>query len=113
MWFLIIKHDSLDLHNPKIFKSINLPVINFKNPKKVELIKNIENEFNEIIIQERKFVQIQLNEDNYDKEVKNHNSKIDRNALNIDNYIYEILDLNIETISLIKESLKANQIYLP
>lgn len=113
LWFLIIKHDSLDLHNSKIFKSINLPVINFKNPKKVELIKDIEKEFNEIIIQEREFVQIRLNEDNYEREIKNHNSKIDRSALNIDNHIYEILDLDTETISLIKESLKANQIYLP
>lgn len=113
LWYLINKHDNVDIFEPEIFQELIVPKINFSNPEERKLISKIENELDTILIQENEFLKLKLNKDNYEDEVMKHNSVIDKHSINIDMAIFELLKLNSETIEIIESTLKANQIHYP
>lgn len=115
LWYVKNKFGDFDFFPSDIFNCIDIPILHLKNPEDKKLIENIENNVDEIIKLEKKFLSIDwkvLTGEQANNEVNKHNGKTSEIFMNIDNLIFNLLKIGKEEICVIKENLKANGIYM-
>lgn len=114
LWYVKNKFGDFDFYPPEIFNYITVPTIHFNNPTEKLLITKIETDVDNIIQLEKAFLKTNWetikNRNDY---IDQHNDKTNYYFKDIDESIFCLLKLKEEEISIIKESLRANYIYIP
>ena len=119
LWYLHNRYHNIDLINYDLFSNLRLPIINVNRPSSKEQISLINNTFDAIIKQERRFIS-EFNKAYIHKKVavknefiSNHNIQIEKSFYTIDQAIYKLLDISDKEIDAIESNLRFNNIYLP
>ena len=114
LWYVKNKFGDFDFYTPEIFNYITVPTIHNNNPTEKQLITKIETSFDNIVQLEKAFLKINWGtiKDPNDY-INQHNEKTKTFFNEIDESIYSLLKLREEEISIIKESLRANYIFIP
>ena len=116
LWYLKNKFGDLDFWSSKIFNRIDVPLLHLDNPKENDIITTIESNFDNIIELEKKFLKTDWNtvDDNgFEEYVNQHNEKTKIYFKKIDDAIFDLLKIKEDDKAIIKESLRANYIYIP
>ena len=119
LWYLHNKHGTTDFTDHKIFRDLRLPIIKLKRPDSKKQISLINDTFDEIIKEERKFIAefnkayIRKNSDAQIEFINNYNARIAKGFYTIDQSIYKLLSLSDNEIDVVEKNLKFNKIYLP
>ena len=119
LWYLQNKYGSTNFADYEIFRDLRLPIIKLNRPDLKKQISLINNTFDDIIKEERKFIAefnkayIRKNTDARNDFVNNHNARIAKRFYTIDQSIYKLLGLSDKEIDVIENNLKFNKIYLP
>ncbi len=115
LWYMKNKHDDIDLFAPNIFNNLRFPVLNTKNPRTVEIINSINEDFDIIVKLETAFL-IGLKKIKVDElrlYFDEHNERVDEVAHHIDDSIYKLVGLSDDNIITIENNLRLNGTYLP
>ena len=117
LWHCLLNHESVDLYQPEIIKSVRLPNIDFEEQSNRDRLAKLENTFDQIIVLEKAFLTSRVQRvkdiEKRSKIIDSHNIEVGRLAYQIDQIIYELLSLSNHDIEIIEEALKLNNIYLP
>jgi hypothetical protein len=118
LWYLKNKLDDIDIYKPEVFNNLRLPMLNMKRPDVIQILNNVQDDFDKILKIESQFLKSLTNitgmkPDELNNYIMQHNSQIDNIAYNIDRQIYQLLDLSKAQITTIEENLRLNSIYLP
>lgn len=114
LWYIKNKFGDFDFFHPKIFNSITIPSLHLSNPAEKDLITRIETDVDNIIELEKTFLKTKWETitDQIDFIIQ-HNEKTKTYFKEIDELIFSLLKLKEEDILIIKENLRANNIYIP
>ena len=114
LWYVKNKFGDFDFYQPEIYNNITIPSLHPNNPIEKDLITKIEENVDNIIELEKTFLRTDwdavVDFSNY---VYQHNEKTKNYFKGIDELIFRLLKLKDEEIIIIKESLRANYIYVP
>lgn len=119
LWYLQNKHGTTDITDPKIFPQLRLPLIKLSRPDSKKEISLINDTFDGIIKEERKFIaefNKAYDEKNIDASIElvdNHNARIAKRFYTIDQSIYKLLGLSDNEIDVVEKNLEFNKIFLP
>jgi len=115
LWYMHNKYDSIDLFTPDIFNNLRFPILNTSNPRTVQTIDAINEDFDIVIKLETTLLagQNKIKKDELSQYFDEHNKKVDEVAHHIDTLIYELIDLSTDEIITIENNLRLNAIYLP
>jgi hypothetical protein len=91
-----------------------VPQIHNNNPKETSLIRQVEENFDDILKAEKEFLKIDLSKtEKPEKVVIQHNDKTKSFFSRIDDLIFELLHLQGDEINTIKEFLRSKYIFVP
>jgi hypothetical protein len=115
LWYLKNKLDDIDIYEPDVFNKLRLPKLNTKRPDVIQILKDLQNNFDTILKLEAQLLAkiTSVRQNDMLAYLNKHNSRIDEIAYNIDRQIYQLLNLSKEQIITIEENLRLNNIYLP
>ena len=119
LWYAQNKYRSTNFADYEIFRDLRLPIIKLKRPDSQKQIRLINDTFNYIIKEERKFIAefnkayIRKKTDAKNEFIIKHNARIAQRFYAIDQSIYNLLGLSDNEIDVIENNLKFNKIYLP
>jgi len=115
LWYLKNKLDDINIYKSEVFNKLRLPKLNTKRPDVIQILKDLQNNFDTILKLEVQVLvkMTSIKEKDLLSYLNQHNSQIDEIAYNIDKQIYQLLNLSEEQIITIEENLRLNNIYLP
>lgn len=119
LWYLLNRHGTTDFTDPKIFSALRLPIIRLNRPDSRNQISLINDTFDAIIKEERRFIAefnrayIRKNTEGEIQFISNYNARIANEFYAIDQAIYELLGLSDNEVDVVQKNLKFNGIYLP
>lgn len=119
LWYLLNRHGTTNCTDPKVFPTLRLPLVKLNRPDSRQQITLINDTFDHIIREERKFI-AELNKAYITKDthvqvefVNNYNARIADHFYAINQAIYKLLRLSDNEIDVVEKNLTFNKIYLP
>lgn len=119
LWYLLNRHGTTDLTDPKIFDALRLPAIKLNRPDSRKQISLINDTFDHITKEERRFIAefnrayIRKNTKVQIQFISDYNARIANEFYAIDQAIYNLLGLSDNEIDVVQKNLEFNKIYLP
>lgn len=114
LWYCLNKFNTVDFYPPKLFNSIRVPKLHNRNQVEMSIIKQIEDNFDNILKTEKEFLKVNLQKAECPEDIIiEHNNHAKSFFMKIDELIYELLHLQEKEIMIIKEYLQSKYIYVP
>lgn len=114
LWYVKNKFGDLNIYLPEIFNYINVPSLHNNNVDEKNIIQKIESNVDDIIELEKAFLKTDMeNIKDVIDYVNQHNEQTKKSFKEIDELIFNLLRISEDDILIIKENLRANNIYIP